>query len=299
MKFLTSPVVGSALVGISQKLLRGLERQYATCAILQRARIADPNRGVWEAADLQWWWRRPRTTDDLALPVWFDDVGPVAAVGMTAWNDGWQIDAHVVPSTLNELDIWEASLEAASAHAEQVLQVLLSDHEEHVASRLLEHGFTFTSDVSGTTWMHADERPPVSTVEGFRIVDREQRTNRPHPMIERNGDMVASRLRECSLYDPTLDLAVEDEMGNVAGYALFWFDETTLVGLVEPMRVEDDFQRRGLARMLLTNGLERLARKGARRLKVGFATDAARDLYVGAGFIQTSVERVLSRPAPL
>jgi ribosomal protein S18 acetylase RimI-like enzyme len=63
-------------------------------------------------------------------------------------------------------------------------------------------------------------------------------------------------------------------------------------------RVEDEYQRRGLARMLLTNGLDRLGRKGARRLKVGFETDAARDLYLSAGFVQTSIDRLLIRPAP-
>ena len=93
-------------------------------------------------------------------------------------------------------------------------------------------------------------------------------------MIARNGAAVQARLRQCSLYDPALDLAVEDPDGNVAGYALFWFDPVTCVGLVEPMRVEDEYQRRGLARMLLTTGLDRLARTGARRLKVGFESRA-------------------------
>ena len=124
------------------------------------------------------------------------------------------------------------------------------------------------------------------------------RADRPHPMIGRNGEQVETRLRQCSLYDPTLDLAVEGADGRVAGYALFWFDHTTLVGLLEPMRVEDEYQRRGLARMLLTNGLDRLARKGAHRLKVGFETDAGRNLYLGAGFVQTSIDRLLIRPAP-
>jgi GNAT superfamily N-acetyltransferase len=90
---------------------------------------------------------------------------------------------------------------------------------------------------------------------------------------------------------------LEDADGNVAGYALFWFDNRTGVGLLEPMRVEDDYQRRGLARMLLTTGLDRLAGKGARRLKVGFSSEAARSLYVGAGFVQKSVNRSLVRPA--
>lgn len=117
-------------------------------------------------------------------------------------------------------------------------------------------------------------------------------------MIARNGEMVEARLRQCSLYDPALDLAVEGAEGSIAGYALFWFDPMTLVGLLEPMRVEDEYQRLGLARVLLTNGLDRLARKGARRLKVGFETDAARNLYLGAGFVQTSTDRLFTRPAP-
>ncbi len=116
-------------------------------------------------------------------------------------------------------------------------------------------------------------------------------------MIARNGELVEERLRQCSLYDPTLDLAVEDADGRIAGYALSWFDHATFVGLLEPMRVADEYQRRGLARMLLTNGLDRLAREGVLRLKVGFDTDAARNLYLGAGFVQRSIGRLLIRPA--
>ena len=109
--------------------------------------------------------------------------------------------------------------------------------------------------------MVADRRPPAAPVDGFTIVDRVARADRPHPMIARNGELVETRVRQCSLYDPTLDLAVEDADGSAAGYALLWFDLTTLVGLLEPMRVVDGYQRRGLARMLLANGLSRLARK--------------------------------------
>jgi predicted N-acetyltransferase YhbS len=103
-------------------------------------------------------------------------------------------------------------------------------------------------------------------------------------MARRSGGEIEARLRQCSLYDPALDLAVETADGQTAGYALFWFDPVTNVGLVEPMRVEDAHQRRGLARTLLTAGLDRLAKRGAHRLKVGYSTDAARRLYTGSGF---------------
>jgi GNAT superfamily N-acetyltransferase len=284
-------------VVVRRELLGGLARLNATSTVLQRARLADPHGGMWEAADVQWWWRRPRATDELALPVWFDEVGPVAAAGLTAWDDAWQADVFAVPSTVDPAEVWAATLEAADDHSDRALKVLLHDGDP-LAAVAIEAGFAITDELSGTTWLDADRRPPIASVDGFTIVDRVAGAGRPHPMIARNGELVEARLRQCALYDPALDLAVEDADGAVAGYALFWFDGATLVGLLEPMRVEDDYQRRGLARMLLTNGLDRLARKGARRLKVGFETDPARNPYVGAGFVQTSIDRLLVRPAP-
>jgi predicted N-acetyltransferase YhbS len=286
-------------MAVRRELLRGLGRLNATTTVLQRARLADPLAGMWEAADVQWWWRRPRATDELALPVWFDDVGPAAAAGLTAWDDNWQADVFAVPSIVHPEDVWAATLEATAGYHDGALAVLVREDDTHLADLAIRSGFAMTDELSGTTWMDADHRPPVARVDGFAVVDRVTRADRPHPMIARNGERVEHRLRQCSLYDPTLDLAVLDTDGRVAGYALFWYDPTTLVGLLEPMRVEDEFQRRGLARMLLTNGLDRLARKGALRLKVGFEADAARNLYVGAGFVQTSVDRRLIRPAPL
>ena len=105
------------------------------------------------------------------------------------------------------------------------------------------------------------------------------------------GTAKASRSACGSARSTTLhSTAVETAAGEVTGYALFWFDPVTEVGLVEPMRVEDVFQRRGLARSLLTEGLDRLARRGARRLKVGYSTEIGRALYVGAGFRPTSTD---------
>jgi predicted N-acetyltransferase YhbS len=284
-------------VVVRRELLGGLDRLDATTTVLQRARLADPRGGMWEAADVQWWWRRHRPTDELALPVWFDELGPVAAAGLTAWGDTWQADAFAVPSVVDAEDVWAATLEAVG-DCSAALRVFVHEDDEHLTRLAIERGFAITDELSGTSWMDADQRPPTAHVDGFAIVDRVMRADAPHPMIARNGEQVEQRLRQCSLYDPTLDLAIEDADGGVAGYALFWFDDTTRVGLLEPMRVEDDYQRRGLARMLLTNGLDRLAGRGASRLKVGFETDAARNLYLGAGFVQTSVDRLLVRPAP-
>jgi hypothetical protein len=43
-----------------------------TSALLQRIRLTDPTAGLWEAADVQWWWRRARTSHQVPQVVWVD-----------------------------------------------------------------------------------------------------------------------------------------------------------------------------------------------------------------------------------
>ena len=135
-------------------------------------------------------------------------------------------------------------------------------------------------------------QPPAA---GFTLVDRTDRPGTPHPMRERNGEDVETRLGQVSLYDPELDLAVEAADGTVAAYSLYWFDPVTKVGLVEPVRVEDGFWRRGLATAMLTAGIDRLAAKGAQQVKVGFMSPVAATLYQGVGFRQTSTDTTYER----
>lgn len=265
----------------------GLEYVALVTDLLQRARLADPYAGMWEAADLHWWWRTPRTSDEVDQLFWIDDEGPVAAAILTDWGRTWGCDPIAVPGTsaLELPSVWMGAVSAIDALGLETVEVLARDDDVELLYLLTATGFVGTDERSGTTWMAAQDRPEIAALpEGFALVDRAHATTSLHPMRRRNGEEVEARLRQSSLYDPGLDLAVEAPDGQTAGYALFWFDPVTEVGLVEPMRVEDDYQRRGLARFLLTAGLERLAQRGARRLKVGYGTDVARRLYVGAGF---------------
>jgi len=228
--------------------------------------------------------------------VWFDEVGPCAAVGLTDWGGTVQGDALVVPGTVDLEVVWSSLVEAAARLEAPSLEVLAREDDPDLLVLLDAAGFHATEDRSRITWMDAPDRPALSSVpEGFRVADRASRPNRPHPLAARNGDEVEDRLRQCSLYDPELDLAIDTPDGDPAGYALFWFDDVTSVGMLEPMRIEDRHRRQGLARALLTVGLDRLFRRGARRSKVGFDGDAGRHLYEGAGFVVTSTLRSFRR----
>ena len=279
----------------------GLEYLALATQLLQRARLADAEAGLWEAADLQWWWRTPRSSDAIDQFFWIDDEGPVAGLVLTDWGRAWSCDPIVVPgvSTVPLSTVWARAVEAIDASGLEAVEVLARDDDVELRNLLSGAGFVPDDNQSGIAWMNAQEQPDVAALpEGFVLVDRAQETNTPHPMLRRSGEEVEARLLQCSLYDPGLDLAVEASDGQAAGYALFWFDPVTNVGLIEPMRVEDAYQRRGLARAMLTAGLDRLAQRGARRLKVGYATDVARRLYVGAGFRVTSTSTSYGRRRP-
>ena len=62
----------------------GAEALDLATRLLQRARTVDPAAGVWEAADLQWWSRRPRPSDALPQRFRLEDGEPVA-VPLLTW----------------------------------------------------------------------------------------------------------------------------------------------------------------------------------------------------------------------
>lgn len=259
-------------------------------ALLQRVRRAHPTKGLYEAADLHWWWRTPRPTDHLGQLFWFDHLGrPEAAVIATDWGDRLALDPIVMPDATPD---WVAHvIDRGLAHAGEsglgAVQLEVDRADDALREVLVGHGFAIKEDGLIETWLAADARPEISPLhDDYRLSSRLDTILRPHHMIHRSGPEVETRLRQTSLYRPDLDLLVLDSRDGVAAYGLFWFDPETAMGLVEPMRTEDDHQRRGLARHVLTTGIDLLAEAGAVRIKICFEPDnpPARGLYLSVSF---------------
>ncbi|HET9253040.1 MAG TPA: GNAT family N-acetyltransferase [Candidatus Eisenbacteria bacterium] len=282
----------------------GVHYLEAATALLRRVRGVHPTAGLLEAADLHWWWRTPRSTDTLRQLFWFDHLGrPEAAVIATDWGDGIALDPIVMPDATPD---WVAHVvERGLAHAGEsgfaAVDVAIDRADDVMREVLAGYGFAIKEDARLAVvdaWLVADDRPAISPLhEGYRLCRRLDTTPRPHHMIHRNGPDVEARLRQTSLYRPDLDLLVLDTRDRIAAYGLFWLDPETATGLVEPMRTEDDHQRRGLARHLLTAGIDLLADAGSGRIKICFrpGDPVARDLYMSVGFKPIRQTAVLSR----
>jgi len=286
---------------LEERHLTGLDALGSVTTLLQRVRCAHPTAGLFEAADLQWWWRTPRSTDEVPQLFWFDDDGrPEAALIATAWSDRIALDPIVLPDASPE---WIAQVMVRGlAHADECgfgtvgLEVDRTDGV--VRELLLAHGFDIEADGVVEAWLDADARPTISPLpEGYRLASRLDTLDRPHHLIGRTGPETEARLRQTSLYRPALDLVVLDRHGGVAAYGLLWLDPVSRTGLVEPMRTQDDHQRRGLARHVLTAGVDLLARAGAARIKICFepGNPASSHLYVSVGFEPTAQTDLLLR----
>jgi len=281
----------------------GVHSLEAVTALLQRVRSAHPTKGLYEAADLQWWWRTPRSTDNLRQLFWFDHRGrPEAAVIATDWGDRIALDPIVMPDAPPD---WVAHvIERGLAHAREsgfgAVELEVDRADDVMRAVLVGYGFAIKEDGLVETWLAADARPAISPLHAdYRLSSRRDTMLRPHHMIKRSGPDVAQRLLQTSLYRSDLDLLMLDRDDNHAAHGLFWYDPTTATGLVEPMRTEDDHQRRGLARHILTTGIDLLAEAGAVRIKICFEPDnpASRGLYLSVGFEPVKQTDVLARRA--
>jgi GNAT superfamily N-acetyltransferase len=267
--------------------------------LLHRVRLADPTAGMWEAADFQWWWRRQRASDGYGQLFWFDNHHePVAGVTFTDQGQGraCQLDVIVAPDHVERLfgRIWQRALARMAELAPDTVEITVRDDDTMMLEALAAAGFTATGETGTTSWLNSADRPGVTPLPGgYRLLLRAETADRPHHMIGRNGPDVATRLAQCSLYDPELDLLVQAPGGDVAAYGLFWADPVTGVGLVEPMRTEERYWRQGLARHVLTTGLDRLAARGCTRLKVSSGID----LYLGVGFTPEAPDQTYLSPA--
>jgi GNAT superfamily N-acetyltransferase len=283
---------GPALI---EEGFRGAEYLEQITDLLVRIREEDPLGGPWDAADLQWWSRSGAYDDSRCSRFWHEPSAPPGTcalfptVGATMvctclWLKSSRAIAleSVLPEVLSNV---------RAIARERRLSVELEALESDVQWRqLLEHqGFTqvaggsvqavvLTSDAAALPWSDA----------GLRMGDDTARADHePHPLSKRCGPDIHRKLLACSLYRPDLDLSVRTPEGDVVAYCVCWADFKNRFALLEPMRTEAAWQRRGLGVALIAEQARRLKALGIECLKVNYATGnpAAERLYAKARFV--------------
>ncbi len=187
----------------------------------------------------------------------------------------------------------------AEAEGDGPLSTFVMDGDEPSLRVLTDRGYREPEDATWYAFHVADLAEPPALPEipdgySFRTIAGEADL---HVRVEVHRAVWApSRVTEESYrnvmrawpYRRDLDCVVEAPDGTFASYALCWYDETNLVGELEPVGTHPDHRRMGLGAAACLFALRRLREEGGRQCIVyagGRDEDApARALYESIGF---------------
>jgi len=248
--------------------------------------------------DLDWWRFTSNDANSLAQArVWLDDD---EAIGF-AWPNGDQSDLVAHP---DHREIEDAMLEWSEArHRESYagdddtppFGTYAFDGDAERIARLRRRGYERTDACYRYRRCPLDTPLPAPTLPpGYTLrniageEDLEARVN-VHRAAFAPSKMTTAKHRAVMAsptYRPELDLVAVAPDGSFASYCIVWYDEANRTGVFEPVGTDPAYQRKGLSRAVLTEGLRRLQGLGARIAYVNTNGNniAANPLYDSVGF---------------
>jgi mycothiol synthase len=142
-----------------------------------------------------------------------------------------------------------------------------------------------------------DELPPLRLPAGFTVQgvqsldDARVRARVTHGAFQPESDWDRywakyEQFAGSAVYAGERDLFVRAPDGRGAAACTLWFDPVNAVGLFEPVATHPAFQRLGLGKAVMSEGLRRMQAAGMRRAVLGFDPNnaSARALYTSLGF---------------
>ncbi len=279
----------------------GIHDLYAMMDLLAEGRKADNGTYYIHRGDLQWW----LFYTDLAPETWQSNIRLwMEADRLIGWAllspEEDALDVFVVPELRG--DACEDKMLAWAVEqmsAQENLQNAWVAEDDDVRIHWMEaHGFEraefhmvhFQRSLSGSL-----DGPPLP--EGFSIRSSRGEEDAQLRSVCSSAAFGSTRpfeeywprtlrFMQSPVYVPEHEIFVMGPNGDVASYCIIWTDDVSKVGHFEPVGTHPDFQRKGLGKCLLYEGLRRLKAKGmtGADLCTNYNNPAAHALYESAGF---------------
>jgi ribosomal protein S18 acetylase RimI-like enzyme len=272
--------------------------------LLRQATGTEPAPVICFIGDFEWWQVNDDDPEALrSARLWFTGDRLVAF----SWPSGRSLDVVTHP----ERRVLEAAIlddwVAGQADRDVTLSVNALDSDAPRIAALKACGFVPVARAYNVWAQTLDDLPPCLpppdgyTVRSFagekeiasRVAAHRSAFHPSRMTIEKHRRAMAS-----PLYRQDLDIVAVGPDGQVASYALVWFDDVNRKGLFEPVGTHADHRRRGLSRCVIQEGLRRLRALGATLAYVNSNVDdvASNALYAACGFEIADGEARWERP---
>jgi len=258
--------------------------------------------------DLSWWLYYPPLEGDFwdHIHLWDDPAQPGRLSGWALISPDWVgLDVYVHPELrgsllAREMYIWseEQAMRIARQYGKPTIYVVWVSHADDILDdHFKQRGYQRRRGYVHLTRSLDETIPHAQVADGFmvrscrgvfEVTDRARAQygafNSSAP-FERYLERFSNFMRS-PVYDPELDIVAVAPDGQVGAFCILWTDPLNHAGNFEPVGTHPDFQRKGLGRAVMQEGLRRLQERGMRSAKVATFEDnpAAIKLYESAGF---------------
>ncbi len=251
------------------------------CALLQSGRRAGNGTYYIHIGDLKWWLFYPAWEHEIPqnIYLWDDPTNPERLSGWALLSPRWgYMDVYIQPELrgtpqAENMYTWaegklETILRASGKNKLYVMWVSQADQilNEHYQRR----GFQRTSDdmVHMSCLLTGPLPESVIPAEYTLRASAGERDTLARARAQYGAfgstlplETYAERFRrfmQSQAYDHKLDVIAVAPDGQVGAFCIVWPDPVNKVGLFEPVGTHPDFQRRGLGKAVMLEGLRRL-----------------------------------------
>jgi len=278
------------------------------CNLLMDGRKANNGSYYIHVGDLKWWLYYPPLEGDFwdQNYLWDDPDHPGRLLGWVLISPDWVgIDVYIQPELQGsphglEMYTWaeEQAIRIARQNGKPTIYVLWVKHDDDVLkAHFGQRGYSLRRGMVHLT-RSLDETisiPPVPAGYEVRsckgeaeVVARAQAQYgafNSSAQFDRYKERFTNFMRS-PVYDPELDIVAVAPDGQIGAFCIVWTDPINQVGLFEPVGTHPGFQRQGLGKAVLFEGMRRLHGLGMKSAIVSTLDDnlPAIKLYESAGF---------------
>lgn len=266
--------------------------------------LNDRREATWQVAEWDYWrWPEVESWGGGALEacvlIWETPEGQIAAVvnGRGLGDAHFQVHPAFRTPAFDTalLDAAEMHLARIGEDGQRTLNVWIDGSDVARRAMLERRGYTRSDGVLHRHRIALSEPIPESTLpDGFTLrplgdVDelparswfswKAFQPDEPEENYEKLGWQWYLDIQRCPLYRRDLDLVTVAPNGDIASFTTVWFDDVTRCAYLEPVGTYTPYQRRGLAKAVMFEGMRRARRLGASLAFVSGFSPAADALY--------------------
>lgn len=235
------------------------------------------------------------------IGLWVDENDKIVAIVHSDGEKGrngvfFQFsDIDLPDELLNEMICYAESNLYSENNNEKFINFRVDPQALKLKAKLKTRGYIVNNNWKDSiSSMEINDDYKVNLPEGFRLVDafgfsyyqKGLAHGRAFGYYKSNvpDNDVAERAFESMTrapdYDPNLDLALIDKENEIASFVTVWYDNLNQIGILEPVGTIPKYRKIGLAKNLIYEGVNRIKRKGARKMYVG----SEQKFYFAIGF---------------